>query len=403
MHSHSLSPTIELAKQLISLPSVTPEDAGCQTLIAERLRKIGFSTHSIHYNGVQNLFAFTTHQSTTDPSTFHQSSSDKKLPLFAFAGHTDVVPAGNLEHWLTPPFIPTIKNNMLYGRGSADMKGSLAAMVTACERFLKKYPHPKGNIAFLITSDEEGEAKFGTQKIMEHLSENNILLNYCIVGEPSSLSTLGDTLKNGRRGSMSGRLKVIGKQGHVAYPDRADNPIHRIMHPLHKLATIAWDKGNNHFPPTSFQISNIQAGTGAGNVIPGALDCLFNFRFSPELSAEMIQEQVHRLLSEHGLEHNLHYELEWQLFGKPFFTKPGILTAACIQAIKDIVGTSPRLSTDGGTSDARFITGPQTEVIELGPCNATIHAVNECVSVEELENLSKVYENILEKLLGLNE
>lgn len=381
---------VELTKQLISLPSITPKDAGCQKIIADRLEKLGFIIHKLNFGDVENIFAL-----RLNP----KKSQSQMEPIIAFAGHTDVVPPGNLAHWKTPPFTPTIKEGYLYGRGSADMKGSLAAMIIACERFLQKNPNPNGSIAFLITSDEEGDAQLGTLKIMEFLAENNIHLNYCIVGEPSSHHTLGDTIKNGRRGSITGRLKVKGIQGHVAYPDRADNPIHRIMKPLHALASTTWDQGSEEFPPTSFQISNIQAGTGAGNVIPGLLECMFNFRFSPLLTAECIQTQVKDLLNDHGLQDNLHYELEWQVFGKPFLTKPGTLTNACIEAIQEVVGITPQLSTTGGTSDARFIAKPNTEVIEIGPRNATIHSVNECVGVQELTDLTTIFERILQKLL----
>jgi succinyl-diaminopimelate desuccinylase len=378
--------TIQLAKDLIEKPSITPFDAGCQALIAEKLLKLGFSIQELNIGGVQNLIAI---RNSEDPSS-------ESSPLFAFAGHTDVVPAGDLSDWQTPPFTAIEKEGFLYGRGSADMKGSLAAMVTAVERFLDQNPKPKGSIAFLITSDEEGDAEFGTRKIMEYLREQNITIHFCIVGEPTSHESLGDVIKIGRRGSMSGRLKILGKQGHIAYPHRADNPIHRILMPLRELAERLWDNGDEHFPPTSFQISNINAGTGAGNVIPGALECLFNFRFSPGQTAECLQNAVH----DHLKNHALNYELEWKLFGTPFITPPGNLISSTQETILDIMGYEPKTSTDGGTSDARFIAGPDTQVIELGPCNSTIHAVNERVGIQELQDLSRIYEGILARLLA---
>lgn len=376
------SETLLLAKALIERPSVTPEDAGCQALIAERLRPLGFTFHELKFGSVQNLVAI-------------RKTSKEPASLLAFAGHTDVVPAGPLNHWHTPPFSPSIKEGFLYGRGAADMKGSLAAMITACERFIVQNPNHKGSIAFLITSDEEGDAEWGTRKIMEFLAEQHIQINYCIVGEPSSLQRLGDNIKIGRRGSMTGRLKILGQQGHVAYPHLADNSIHRALAPLHQLLRMHWGAADDNFPATSFQISNIHAGTGAGNVIPGLLECLFNFRFNPQIHALTLQAQVQKVLEEHAL----NYELNWQIFGEPFLTRPGVLLNACQQAILQVVGIQANLSTDGGTSDARFIAGPNTEVIELGPLNATIHAANECVNIEELEQLSIIYERVLESLM----
>lgn len=379
-----ISDTLLLAKSLIEKASITPLDAGCQDLIAKRLETLGFIIHKQYFDQVQNLIAI-------------RRGSQTNGPCFAFAGHTDVVPPGNLSDWHTLPFTPTIKDNYLYGRGAADMKGSLAAMITATERFIQHYPEHAGSILFLITSDEEGDAILGTRKIMEYLEEQSIVLDYCIVGEPTSHEKLGDTIKIGRRGSMTGHLKIMGKQGHVAYPHRAENPIHRILDPLNQLATRIWDEGNLDFPPTSFQISNINSGTGAGNVIPGILECLFNFRFSNEINETLLQEAVHKVLQQHQLS----YQLDWQVFGQPFLTAPGVLINACKDAIYKVMGFHMQTSTDGGTSDARFIAGPKTQVIELGPCNATIHAVNECIHIEDLEKLSSIYEEILKTLFSL--
>ncbi len=421
------SKTLKFAKTLIERPSVTPDDAGCQALIAAELQALGFSIWHLPIEKVHNLIAIynpdynynpdsATSESPSPPSVYtisdiNKISLDSTIPpmtsCFAFAGHTDVVPAGHLNEWQSPPFTPTIRDGYLYGRGAADMKGSIAAMITACERFLNKHRKRKNenqnkavqglksSIAFLITSDEEGEAQFGTKKIMEFLKSQGVILNYCVVGEPSSLNTLGDTIKVGRRGSMTGRLKILGKQGHIAYPHNADNPIHRTLAPLNELSQTLWDEGDADFPATSFQISNINAGTGAGNVIPGILECLFNFRFSPRTKALQLKEQVHAMLDKHGVQ----YEIEWQIYGEPFLTSPGHLITACRDAVSEVTGLDAIHSTDGGTSDARFIAGPNTEVIELGPCNESIHAVNECVRVADLDNLSLIYERILEKLL----
>ncbi len=373
------SPTLTLTQQLIECPSVTPEDANCQQIIAEYLKKIGFTLQHLPFGPVQNLWAIRGHEN----------------PIFVFAGHTDVVPPGELSKWETPPFIPTIKNGYLYGRGAADMKGSLAAMITAAERFINKNPYHSGSLAFLITSDEEGPAKEGTVKVIEYLKAQNIQLDYCIVGEPSGQNTVADTLKNGRRGSLNCYLKILGKQGHIAYPDKAQNAIHHALLPLAELAATQWDNSNEHFPATTFQIANIKAGTGATNVIPGILDCQFNFRFNSESTPEMLLDRVKETLKTHEVQ----YELEWDVSGLPFLTKTGKLISACMQAVEEITKISPVLSTKGGTSDGRFIAPTGAELIEFGPCNATIHCVNECVKIEELELLSQIYERILELIL----
>jgi succinyl-diaminopimelate desuccinylase len=374
--------TLELAKELIARPSITPQDAGCQRLIAEFLQSLGFTIQHLPKNDVQNLWAI------------HGTQG----PILAFAGHTDVVPVGDSAAWHTDPFQPLIREGYLFGRGAADMKGGLAAMLTACSRFVKRNPHHPGSIAFLITSDEEGPAKSGTAKIVEYLQKQKIHLNYCIVGEPSSLNTLGDCIKIGRRGSLGCTLKIFGKQGHVAYPQKADNPIHRAFRPLEKLILHSWDQGNASFPPTTLQISNIRAGTGATNVIPAMLECEFNLRFSTEVTPETIQKQVYAILDEQ----ECRYECQWHLSGLPFLTPSGILLATTIEAVRKILKITPQLSTDGGTSDGRFIAPLGTEVIELGLCNATIHGINECVKVEELEQLSALYEQILKQLLEEN-
>jgi len=375
------STTLELAKKLIARPSVTPHDAECQIIMAEYLRKLGFTIQHRTEGEVQNLWAI----------------RGRENPIFVFAGHTDVVPAGNLADWESDPFTPTIRNGYLYGRGAADMKGSLAAMLTACERFLEQNPNHLGSIAFLITSDEEGPAKNGTVKVIEYLTHLGIQLDYCLIGEPSSQHTLGDTIKIGRRGSLNCTLKILGKQGHVAYPQKADNPIHRALQPLQALVNYPWDRGreNNAFPPTTLQISNINAGTGATNVIPGTVECKFSLRFSTEITPEAIQEQVKTILEAEACR----YECDWQLSGLPFLTKQGKLLSACRTAVQKRTGLTPKLSTDGGTSDGRFIAPTGAEVIELGPCNETIHSTNECVNIEALESLSEIYEDLLKEIL----
>ena len=374
-----LSPTIQLARELINIDSVTPDDKGCQELMINRLAAIGFKIERLRFAEVDNFWA--------------KRGTGK--PLFVFAGHTDVVPSGPVEQWQSPPFSTTIVDGMLYGRGAADMKGSLAAMVTACERFIANNPNHKGAIGFLITSDEEGPAVNGTIKVIEHLQARDETIDLCLVGEPSCTSQLGDTIKNGRRGSLGATLTIQGIQGHVAYPHLANNPIHLAAPALAQLISIEWDQGNEFFPPTSFQISNINAGTGATNVIPGDIEIIFNFRFSTELSEQKITQQVESILNQYDFD----YDIDWNLSGQPFLTAQGELVAAAQKSIKAITGINTELSTAGGTSDGRFIAPYGTQVIELGPLNATIHKVNECVSTKELDDLSLIYEKILEQLL----
>jgi len=374
-----MSATLELAQQLISRASVTPEDAGCQKLMRERLEAIGFKVQDLPFDDVSNFWA----------------RRGDMAPLLVFAGHTDVVPPGPLAQWLSDPFTPAIRDGLLYGRGAADMKGSLAAMVTACEAFIAQHPDHTGSIGFLITSDEEGPSINGTVKVVEHLQTVGEQIDMCLVGEPSSSEQLGDVIKNGRRGSLNGKLIVKGKQGHVAYPHLAINPIHQAAPALAELAAIEWDHGNDFFPPTSFQISNIQAGTGAENVVPGELQLLFNLRYSTELNEASIRERVHSVLDKHRLD----YTLDWRLSGEPFLTPAGELVDAARTAIQAVVGIETRLSTSGGTSDGRFIAPTGAQVLELGPLNATIHQVNECVAVEALDRLSAMYRRILEILL----
>jgi succinyl-diaminopimelate desuccinylase len=374
-----MSETTELAKALISRASVTPEDKGCQSMMIERLEKIGFTIHSLPFGGVKNFWA--TH-----------GSSD---PVFAFAGHTDVVPVGIESQWKTKPFEPTIIDGMLYGRGAADMKGSLASMLVATEHFVTEHPNHPGTIGFLITSDEEGPAINGTVKVVEYLQKNNQKVDYCLVGEPSSTDTLGDVIKNGRRGSLNAFLTIKGKQGHIAYPQLANNPIHLAVPALHALCNEAWDSGNEYFPATSFQFSNIHSGTGVTNVIPGEVEVVFNFRYSTETTFEQIKDRVLQILDEHRLD----YDIEWQHSGLPFLTPRGALVNACVDAIRDINGIEAELSTSGGTSDGRFISQMDTQVVELGPLNATIHQINECVSVDDLENLTLVYRQVLKNIL----
>ncbi len=376
----SLSPTITLAQDLINIDSVTPEDKGCQELMIKRLEALGFSIERLRFGDVDNLWA----------------RHGTQKPLFVFAGHTDVVPSGSEENWHTPPFKATIIDNMLYGRGTADMKGSLAAMVTACERFIKQHPDHRGSIAFLITSDEEGPATNGTIKVVEHLSQQGEHIDMCLVGEPSCTKQLGDTIKNGRRGSLGACLTIQGIQGHVAYPHLAENPIHSLAPALTELISVEWDQGNEFFPPTSLQISNINAGTGATNVIPGHIEVIFNLRFSTQLNQEKITQRVDDILCAH----KLNYTIEWNLSGEPFLTPQGELVDAAQQSIQEITGLNSQLSTSGGTSDGRFIAPTGAQVIELGPLNATIHKVNECVGIKELDDLSLIYEKILGQLLA---
>jgi len=374
-----MSETLQLAEALVARRSVTPEDAGCQQLLAKRLQASGFRIEHLRYEDVDNLWAR------------HGSGG----PLLAFAGHTDVVPPGPLDAWDGDPFTPQQRDGCLYGRGSADMKGSIAAMVTACERFVTAYPDHHGSIAFLITSDEEGPSVNGTVKVIEQLAARGEHIDWCLIGEPSGQHRTGDVIKNGRRGSLNCRLRIHGQQGHVAYPLRADNPVHRALPALAELAAEEWDAGNEHFPPTSFQISNIHAGDGTVNVIPGTLEILCNWRFSTESSEDSIRARTTALLDRHGLRYDLH----WQLSGAPFLTPAGELVEAARSAIRQVTGIETELSTSGGTSDGRFIAPTGAQVVELGPVNATIHKANECVNIEELEQLSSIYEIMLEKLL----
>lgn len=374
-----LSPTLELAKDLISRPSVTPEDAGCQELMISRLEALGFKIERLPFEEVTNFWA-------------RRGDSG---PVFCFAGHTDVVPSGPEAHWDHPPFEPVIEEGYLCGRGAADMKGSLAAFVTAVERFIEHHPDHEGSIALLITSDEEGPFVNGTTRVIDHLEARNEKIDWCIVGEPSSTNKLGDIIKNGRRGSLSGSLKVRGIQGHVAYPHLVRNPIHEAAPALAELAATTWDEGNDFFPPTSFQISNINAGTGATNVVPGEVDVAFNFRFSTEVTADELKTRVRDILDKHNLE----WDIDWILSGNPFLTAAGDLVDASREAIQAIMGYETELSTSGGTSDGRFIAPTGAQVVELGPCNATIHKINERVRAQDLDDLSSLYENILARLL----
>lgn len=379
LNNDTSSPTLKLTQELIGCASVTPLDAGCQDILIKRLNDLGFKIIPLNSGEVKNFWAI----------------RGNAGPIFAFAGHTDVVPAGHLELWNTPPFIATIDNGFLYGRGAVDMKGGIAAMVTACERFITAYPNHFGSIAFIMTSDEEGPAIEGTQTVVNYLKEQNIHIDYCIVGEPSSRHTVGDTLKVGRRGSLSGTLHIQGVQGHIAYPDKAKNPIHLALKPLNALISESWDTGNEYFPPTSFQISNIKSGTGAGNVIPSLLECRFNFRFSTENTADTLKTKVHQILDSYALP----YTIDWEHSGQPFLTSQGKLLNTCLNTIQKHLKINAQLSTDGGTSDGRFIAPLGVEVVELGPCNATIHSVNECINIQELEQLSDLYESIIQKLL----
>lgn len=370
---------INLAQNLIRRPSISPDDQGCQQMIAERLANLGFEIEWMNFGETTNLWA--KHGSTK--------------PLVAFAGHTDVVPTGDESQWQYPPFNAEIVGDMLYGRGAADMKGSLAAMIVAAEEYVKVNPDHNGTIAFLITSDEEAAAKDGTTKVVDALMARGELIDYCMVGEPSSSQTLGDIVKNGRRGSITGNLYIQGIQGHVAYPHLADNPVHKAAPFLTELTQYQWDKGNEFFPPTSLQIANIQAGTGSNNVIPGELYVQFNLRYCTEVTDEIIKNKVAEMLQKYGLT----YRIEWNLSGKPFLTKPNKLVKAVVDSLEQIVGITPKLDTGGGTSDARFIALMGGEVVELGPLNATIHKVNECVSVTDLATLGDVYKQMLVNLL----
>lgn len=374
-----MSDTLHLAKNLISRASISPKDEGCLDEIIKILEPLGFHVEHMPFEDVDNLWL----------------RCGTQAPLFVFAGHTDVVPPGPLEDWTSPPFEPTERHDFLYGRGAADMKGSDAAFTIAVRNFVQKHPDHKGSIALLMTSDEEADAINGTVKAVETLEARNEKIDYCVVAEPSSIKALGDQIKNGRRGSLNGKLKVHGIQGHIAYPHLAENPIHTVVPALTELTQETWDKGNDYFPPTSFQISNIHAGTGVTNVIPGHTEVVFNFRFSTEMNEALLKERVEAILNKH----NLKYDIEWNLSGHPFVTQEGELTDATRKAIKDVLNIDTELSTSGGTSDGRFIAPTGAQVIELGPLNATIHKVNECVAIEDLDKLTRVYEAILEELM----
>lgn len=375
-----MSDVIELTQQLIAQASVTPNDNSCQTILSARLAKLGFTIEHLPFNNVSNLWAR------------HGTQS----PLFVFVGHTDVVPPGPTAQWTSPPFIPEVRNGYLYGRGAADMKGSLAAMLVACENFINTHPAYQGSIAWLITSDEEGPSIDGTARVVEVLKNRQQQIDWCLVGEPSSDKQFGDTIKIGRRGSLSAKLIIHGKQGHIAYPQHAVNPIHAASAMLAELVQTTWDQGNAFFQPTSFQISNIHAGTGVGNVIPGELEIHFNFRYAPVTSAEQLQQRVHTLLEKHALQ----FTLDWQHSGQPFITERGPLVTACCNAIETTLGVTPQLSTSGGTSDGRFIAPTGAQIVEFGPTNSTIHQIDECVAVNELIKLSEIYQRLLEQLFS---
>lgn len=379
MSDIALSPTIELARDLIRRDSVTPDDQGCQSMLSARLEALGFRCEPMDFEGVSNLWA----------------SKGQSEPLFVFAGHTDVVPTGPVEQWEYPPFSGEIHDGMLHGRGAADMKGSIASFTTACERFISNHPDHLGSIGLLITSDEEGIARWGTREVISVLESRNQKIDYCIVGEPTSVSKLGDMAKIGRRGSLNGRLTIKGKQGHIAYPHMANNPLHLAPAVLQDLINQQWDLGNENFQPTSFQISNINGGTGATNVIPGHIEVLFNFRYSPETTASQLMEDVDTILKNNGVQ----FDIEWGDPGLPYETKTGNFVNAVSDAIKQITGNDAELSTTGGTSDGRFIAPTGTQVVELGPINATIHQINEKISVSDLDQLSLLYEKILQNLL----
>ncbi|MFS1905242.1 succinyl-diaminopimelate desuccinylase [Vibrio lentus] len=374
------SPTLALAKDLISRQSVTPEDAGCQDLMIERLKALGFEIEVMVFEDTTNFWA----------------RRGTEAPLFAFAGHTDVVPAGPIEQWNTKPFEPTIVDGFLHGRGAADMKGSLASMIVAVEQFIAKHPDHTGSIGFLITSDEEGPFINGTVRVVEALMARGENIDMCIVGEPSSTEYVGDVVKNGRRGSITGDLTVKGTQGHVAYPHLANNPVHSSLLAINELATTEWDKGNDYFPPTSFQIPNVSAGTGASNVIPGEFNVQFNLRFSTELNNDIIVERITNTLDKYDFE----YDLKWTFNGDPFLTDAGSLLDAIVDAVGHVNDVKPALLTTGGTSDGRFIARMKGQVVELGPVNATIHKVNECVKVADLEKLTNMYERTLVNLFA---
>ncbi|HEX2668436.1 MAG TPA: succinyl-diaminopimelate desuccinylase [Gammaproteobacteria bacterium] len=375
-----MSAVLELTQELVARRSLTPDDAGCQATMMARLQRLGFAVEPMRFGQVDNFWA----------------RLGKSGPLLVFAGHTDVVPTGPLEQWKSDPFKPEIRDGLLYGRGTADMKGGLAAMLVAVERYLQAKPAMKGSIGFLITSDEEGPSVDGTVKVVEALQKRDERIDWCVLGEPSCLEKFGDTLRNGRRGSLTGILKVEGIQGHVAYPERADNPIHRVTPALATLIGERWDEGNAFFPPTSFQVSNFNSGTGAGNVIPGDATVRFNFRYSSAVTKEELKARVHAVLDEHGLK----YSIDWRPMGDPFLTQPGDLSQAMQAAVEKATGLKPKLDTGGGTSDGRFIAPTGAQVVEFGPRNASIHKIDECVAVKELEQLVDIYHDVLKKLLG---
>ena len=375
----TMSRTLNLLKELVSRPSITPDDKGCQQLLIDTLEPLGFKAEKLNFAEVENIWL----------------RKGTEAPLFCFAGHTDVVPTGPVENWKFDPFQATEKDGKLYGRGTADMKGGIAAFTIACERFIQDYPDHKGSIAYLITSDEEGPAKNGTVKVIETLEARNEKIDWCIVGEPSSTKKVGDVIKNGRRGSLGCKLKIIGKQGHVAYPHLANNPIHLTAPMLAELTEMQWDQGNEFFPPTTFQVSNLNSGTGVSNVIPGILEMEFNFRFSTEITPKEIQDKVEALIKKH----QLNFEIKWALSGMPFLTAKGNLVTAAVAAIKEVAGLETELSTSGGTSDGRFIAPTGAQVLELGPTNASIHQINECIGIDELDTLEKIYYRILVALL----
>lgn len=374
-----MSQVLELTRNLMGRRSITPADEGCQQILGDRLRRARFQVEHLRFGNVDNLWA----------------RRGTHGPVFCFAGHTDVVPAGPLEEWRSDPFAPTVRDGFLYGRGAADMKSGLAAMVIAAEEFVSAHPQHKGSIAFLLTSDEEGPSTDGTRRVIETLTGRQEKIDWCIVGEPSSESSVGDTIKVGRRGSFSARLTVHGVQGHVAYPQLAENPVHTLAPALAELTSRAWDEGTEHFQPTSFQVSNLNAGTGAPNVIPGELKARFNLRYSPVQTQERLKETVEGILRKHGVR----YTIEWYVSGEPFYTAPGTLSDAVGAAVQEVTGSRPRLSTGGGTSDGRFIAPLGAQVVELGVVNASIHKVDECVRIEDLELLQRMYVNLLRKLM----
>ncbi|MGB9429935.1 MAG: succinyl-diaminopimelate desuccinylase [Gammaproteobacteria bacterium] len=376
-----MSAVLELTRELVARPSLTPDDAGCQQIIAARLAKLGFKIEHMRFGKVDNLWA----------------RYGNTAPLLVFAGHTDVVPTGPREQWHSDPFTPTVRDGLLYGRGAADMKAGLAAMVVAVEQYLAGKPKLRGSIGFLVTSDEEGPSVDGTVRVMEVLQKRGEIVDWCVLGEPSCLEKFGDTIRHGRRGSLTGLLHIHGIQGHVAYPERADNPIHRVIPALAELCAAGWDTHPNpHFPPTSFQISNFNSGTGAGNVIPGEAAVRFNFRYSTAVTVAELRKRVHAILDRHQVK----YSLEWRPMGEPFLTKPGKLSTVVQDAVEKVTGLRPRLDTGGGTSDGRYIAPTGTEVIEFGPMNTSIHKIDECIAVTDLEPLAKIYRGTMESLLG---